>query len=312
MNLLLRLADAWQTTKPLPEGASSRSPGKQRRALAGIALGYGLILVITILGGRVLWCSVPFDMASYSTWAGVFVTLGAAVALIKPPRWLGIRNRRTAGTLLILGIALASIAISWPTHTLRSSEPGHRLDDFLPEYQCVEYHEARTHASMERVLDAARQASWADMPAAIFLMRLRALAAGHLAAPPVDHAPLLETMLRPGTGFLALDLSRPDELVLGMTGRPWTDERPPTLATPDEFAAFNLPGQIRVAFDIRTVDEGGGVVRVSTETRIMGNDADAQRIFARYWRLIYPGSAIIRRVWLDAIIARAERTGIRP
>jgi hypothetical protein len=56
------------------------------------------------------------------------------------------------------------------------------------------------------------------------------------------------------------------------------------------------------------VDEGNGVVRVSTETRILGNDADAHRAFTRYWRLIYPGSAIIRQVWLDAIIARAERT----
>ena len=44
------------------------------------------------------------------------------------------------------------------------------------------------------------------------------------------------------------------------------------------------------------------------QTRTLGNDDEAQRVFARYWRLIYPGSAIIRRVWLDAILSRASRT----
>ncbi len=29
--------------------------------------------------------------------------------------------------------------------------------------------------------------------------------------------------------------------------------------------------------------------------------------FAIYWRVIYPGSALIRRMWLDAIRRRAER-----
>jgi hypothetical protein len=77
--------------------------------------------------------------------------------------------------------------------------------------------------------------------------------------------------------------------------------------TPDQFLAFTRPGCIRVAFDLRVVEEGGGMVRVSTETRALGNDEDARRTFARYWRMIYPGSAIIRKVWLDAIVARAER-----
>jgi hypothetical protein len=44
---------------------------------------------------------------------------------------------------------------------------------------------------------------------------------------------------------------------------------------------------------------------VSTETRVFANNAAARRRFAAYWRLIYPGSAMIRRMWLRAIVRRA-------
>jgi hypothetical protein len=151
-----------------------------------------------------------------------------------------------------------------------------------------------------------RSVSFADMPAAVFLMRLRALAGGSLDAEPPDPRPILDLMAQPGTGFLPLDVSDPSEVVYGMVGRPWTNEAPPPVATAEEFLAFAQPGHIKVAFNIRVSDEGGGVSRVSTETRTLGNDAGAQRVFARYWRIIYPGSAIIRRVWLDAIVSKAE------
>jgi hypothetical protein len=43
-----------------------------------------------------------------------------------------------------------------------------------------------------------------------------------------------------------------------------------------------------------------------SETRVHTTDAAAERRFAAYWRLIYPGSAFIRRMWLEAIRQRAE------
>ena len=46
---------------------------------------------------------------------------------------------------------------------------------------------------------------------------------------------------------------------------------------------------------------------LSTETRIKATDGDARRSFGRYWRIIHPGSALIRRVWLRAVRRRAER-----
>lgn len=51
--------------------------------------------------------------------------------------------------------------------------------------------------------------------------------------------------------------------------------------------------------------DGPGRSVVSTETRVFANSPSARRRFAAYWRVIYPGSAIIRRMWLRAIERRA-------
>ncbi len=55
------------------------------------------------------------------------------------------------------------------------------------------------------------------------------------------------------------------------------------------------------------------MVRVSTQARCLAKSDAARRALAGYWRIIDPGSAIIRRVRLGAIVARASarthRTG---
>ena len=43
-----------------------------------------------------------------------------------------------------------------------------------------------------------------------------------------------------------------------------------------------------------------------TDTRVHATSDDARRRFAAYWRVIYPGSSLIRRTWLAAIRKRAE------
>jgi hypothetical protein len=51
---------------------------------------------------------------------------------------------------------------------------------------------------------------------------------------------------------------------------------------------------------------GGAELR--TETRVLATDAASRQRFGRYWRLIRPGSALIRRTWLGAAKRRAEST----
>lgn len=60
--------------------------------------------------------------------------------------------------------------------------------------------------------------------------------------------------------------------------------------------------------NFRVIGDGVNASLVSTETRVFANDASSRRRFAAYWRVIYPGSAIIRRMWLRAV----ERQSLAP
>jgi hypothetical protein len=248
---------------------------------------------------------VPFSAPSFTAWGGIGLTFAGLAALARPLKGIGIPTRRRALACLGCGVVAAVTAIAWPAPLVRSARPHQRIDDFLPEYQFREYHEVRVRASAGAVLAAMREVSLADMPVAVLLLRARGAASGNFRRQTPDHQPLLDMMLAPGSGFLALDLSDPSELVLGMAG--FTHAPRPPLSTPEQFVDFTGPGGVRVAFNLRVEDQGDGIVRVSTETRCLGNDPGARRVFARYWRIIYPGSAIIRQVWLDAIVARARQ-----
>jgi hypothetical protein len=56
----------------------------------------------------------------------------------------------------------------------------------------------------------------------------------------------------------------------------------------------------------RMLTAAGGS-RFETETRIQGTGPGARRRFARYWRIVGIGSALIRRDVLPAARRRAER-----
>jgi hypothetical protein len=69
---------------------------------------------------------------------------------------------------------------------------------------------------------------------------------------------------------------------------------------------LRTPGNAVATINFRVRDEGGGWCTVTTETRVFATDLAAQRRFARYWRVIYPGSSLLRYTWLRAIRARSE------
>ena len=263
-----------------------------------------LVAAVAVAGLAFVLHYVPFYAPSFLAWTGIAAALAGLASLARPLRFLGVRTRVHALALALCGVGLAVTTVMWPAGISRSARPEGRLDRFLPEYQFSETHEARVRAPMEAVVKAIHEVSLADMPVAVVLLRIRAAAGGRFHSSPPDPRPLLDTMLQPGSGFLPLDTADPGELVVGMAG--FVHKPKPPVTTPEQFAAFTEPGGIRVAFNLRAVPEVGGVIRLSTETRCLANGDDARRTFARYWRIIYPGSAIIRRVWLDAIIARAE------
>jgi hypothetical protein len=195
------------------------------------------------------------------------------------------------------------------------------LDEFLPDYDANEVHSTRIAAAPDDVLAAVRAVTPREVSPVTALMAVRRLparivrlargAAGRTrsgdAAPAAGRrrldAPLLDGFTRGGFFVLA---ERPDELVFGVVGRFWTLDGGIERIAASDFVTFAEPGFAKAVFNFHVREVAGGTV-LTTETRITGTDEDARRSFRRYWRIVMPGSALIRRAWLRAIRKRAER-----
>ena len=118
---------------------------------------------------------------------------------------------------------------------------------------------------------------------------------------PAPGEALIEAAIK--GGFLRLAEDSPRELVIGAVVA-----APPGMrgtVTPAVFQRPLPPGFALATMNFLVMADGPNASIVSTETRVFANSARARRQFAMYWRVIYPGSAIIRRMWLRAIQRRA-------
>jgi hypothetical protein len=116
---------------------------------------------------------------------------------------------------------------------------------------------------------------------------------------------LYEQML--ASGFIQLVEEPTREVVCGVVGQTFRLRGGVAPAVSDErsFLVFEEPGYARVAMNFSAEAASGGA-RLATETRVPTTDPDSHRRFERYWRVIQPGSAAIRRSWLRAAKCRTE------
>jgi hypothetical protein len=146
------------------------------------------------------------------------------------------------------------------------------------------------------------------MPLVRLLFALRSLPArlaGGRGLPQAKHEPLFAQMVDFGFTVLAEDPGR--EVVVGVVAQMWKrGGKAASIADGGQFVAFDRPGYVKAAMNLLLVEQDGGT-RIETETRVLATDAKSRSGFARYWRLIRPGSAAIRSAWLRAIARRAER-----
>ena len=193
-------------------------------------------------------------------------------------------------TALLSGaaLALAALAALWfwpPAPAHRSTRAPSRIDEILPEFQFEEFHERLVRASPEAVDAAIRSVPAEEILffRAFTFLRNPARAFGHqppnILNPP-SKVPILDVALKSGFRLLADDPGH--EIVLG-----------------------TLVGRAKAVMNFRIEKTPEGC-RLTTETRVFASDAASARTFARYWRVIQPGSALLRRTWLRAIAARAE------
>jgi len=150
------------------------------------------------------------------------------------------------------------------------------IDEVLPRYDVHEVHSV----ACARTLDDALAAPVAADPVVRVLFRLRGLR---------TDGTIGEVFARMKFSEVAHDH---DEIVFAGAGTPW---RPGGGLRPFADAP---PGTVRIAINFRRERD-----RLSTETRVQAMDDKARRAFLRYWRVVGPFSALIRRRWLRQIAA---------
>jgi hypothetical protein len=82
--------------------------------------------------------------------------------------------------------------------------------------------------------------------------------------------------------------------------------RRPDVRILQQFADYREQGALKMAYAFNVEDADGGWSTIGTETRVLAVDEFTRRGMGRYWRLIVPGSGLLRRQWLEGIKRRAE------
>jgi hypothetical protein len=170
----------------------------------------------------------------------------------------------------------------------------------MPDYDVHEVHSLRVPAEPNDAFAAVLAVSAREVRLFGPLMRLRTYGRSTRVFDPQE--PLLQEMLK--IGFVQLGERPREEVVVGAIGRFWSPTGNRPVPTPD-FSTFDEPGYAKAAMNFRVAPDGDGS-RITTETRIVGTDAEATRKFRRYWLVIRLGSGAIRRSWLKAIRRRLE------
>lgn len=168
------------------------------------------------------------------------------------------------------------------------------LDDLVPS-------PAQFGSQSELVIRAGPQAVWEELTSIKMgsLPQTRALEAlrylplrlvGRGGRPPaattyLEHLPIPIVSLTPGVSQISAGLSQAWKLLSG--------RRPPELDA-RALREWDEPGWIKVAMEFRLRSVPGGTL-LTTETRVDATDPRTRSAFGRYWHLIRPASAHIRR-----------------
>ncbi|MFC1953322.1 hypothetical protein ACFLWR_04235 [Chloroflexota bacterium] len=198
------------------------------------------------------------------------------------------------------------------------------LDDSLPTYDISMRHSIRINASAKDIHRSVKELRFEEIsPVVKILFDLRALPERQfkssypaIAAQNKDTGtlPFLEQLF--SIGFVLLGDIPGSELVFGLIvpgeiGRFWKKSNSTLLKImgADEFKEFNHPEYVKVVCNFLVSEtDADGITRLSTESRIQALCSTAKKSFSAYWRVIHPGSALIRWFWLRAIKRRAEKS----
>ena len=175
----------------------------------------------------------------------------------------------------------------------------------MPACDVSEFHQTTVRAPIQRVYDAVRTADLGGSLIIRSLLRLRQLPAIFTRGSHTRNLHLNLAAIIKG-GFVLLGENRPNEIALGLAGRFWTLSGGRRQLDVDEFRAFDRPGFAKAVWNFSLIEEGAGITRLATETRVRCFDESSRRRFRVYWAFIAPFSGLIRREALRTIRKEAE------
>ena len=270
--------------------------GIPTRGIAVLVMAAGF-LVVAIGAGMI---------DSYLVYLGLTLFFAGLISLIRPLRFVYIRTRRLAlmvsgfGLLLSLGILLL------PYRNQEAANRVTKLDDWMPRWQVGERHVLKIAAPPAKVFAAIHEVRADEILLFRTLTAIRRCGGtgpeSILNAP--EQKPLLDVATQ--TTFILLENEAPRELVVGTVIAAPRAARESGRLEPDLFRKTLRPGVVLATMNFLVTPAEDGGSTVTTETRVYANSPAALRRFGIYWRLIQPGSDIIRRMWLRAIALRAE------
>jgi hypothetical protein len=262
-----------------------------------------LLLALFIL----LWLMhyAPFYAPSYLFWTGVVITVIATISLFHPLALLFIPNHITAIYVLCCAITMSVISLLVPPKQYHT-KTNLAIDTLLPVYSFNEYHEVIINASIDEVKHALQTTGVRDIPVILLLMKIRGISEydKDMSDLVTNNQTMESSFKSPDFNFI---VANPFELLTLMIMKASAKTPPPAINTLQEFKAFSEPGYVKIAVNFLFKNLNNGQTLVSTETRNFPLSPADSRIFGRYWRIIYPGSAIIRRLWLNTIARKAEQ-----
>jgi hypothetical protein len=248
----------------------------------------------------------PLRLSSVVPYAGLILVITGLICLIRPLKTIFVRSRKAAACLIAVGFLGAGLALFWPASTTTVSELTSLLDGTMPQYEFVEHHQIRVHAPLAAAYSALQAVTLDELAAYPILMKARNAAMGRGWSRPEGPSPaIIAVFSDPRSGYMLIKRNG-REMVFGGIGRVRSTGERPILSSPEAFASFDQRGCVKVAFNLKVDDAGNGWTTASTETRLHALDPESRRATAVYWRLIYPGSGMLRTMWLQAARNRAE------
>lgn len=164
------------------------------------------------------------------------------------------------------------------------------IENALSRFHHREYHEIQVEGDRDSIYQAIRTLDLSGSWLLRLLFALRGL-------PP--SAIRIETIQE--MGFILLDETAGEELLLGLVGQFWKVRGGIRHLSPEAYYAFEEAGYAKVAWNFAQKEVAPRVFSVSTETRVYCTDAETNKQFTRYWRLIRPFSGLTRRIMLKTI-----------